>query len=133
MLVVIAVIAIVLVLFVSANPGRAARRLEIANGHKQIEEMRLAGTSWRDRWDYTLDHCEKLVRACREHPDFRTFSNPDGTREDKDVLRMEELFELRKAAIAATPPQSTSLFDHEIEALRQVLELRYFKLVRRIE
>lgn len=124
-IVVLVIVVIALGFLFSARPMRAARRLELMAGHRQILDGRYAG----DRlWAFKVDHCRRLARYCKEDEIFRVHVNPDGSRGDQDVLRLEELLDLYDAAANADPPKPTRLLLWPMDSLRTTLEARYLKL-----
>ncbi|MDZ4831929.1 MAG: prepilin-type N-terminal cleavage/methylation domain-containing protein [Phycisphaerae bacterium] len=124
LLVVLGIIVVVVVVFFSARPMRAAHRLELIAGSKKIAEWNDRATRKNPIWEFKIPHCERLVNYCKGDPRYKEWSNPDGTREDKDVVRLDELIDLRAAAYSYDPPKPFTL-DNQIDALRQTLEDRY--------
>ena len=124
-LVVLGIVVVLMGFFLAARPMRAARRIELLGGHKQIADGRFAGARL---WEFTLSHCRKLFDFCKGDPLYQNMHNQDGTVGDHDVDRLGELLDLYDAALAANPPQSTAEYEWRIESLRRTLEARYLKL-----
>lgn len=120
LLVVGGIIVILVTIFLVARPMRAAHRLELVAGSKKIAE-------WSRKtsvWEFKIPHCEKLVNFCRGDAKYKEFANEDGTREDKDVVRLDKLLTLRAEAYSHDPPKPFDR-DWEIDSLRTTLERRY--------
>jgi prepilin-type N-terminal cleavage/methylation domain-containing protein len=125
-LVTLAIVATLSALLLGARPIRTARRLEIVNGHKQLEAFKLTRVTHQERWAMAIPHCKKLVDFCKGEPQFRDVVNSDGSRVDRTVLRLGELVEEWEAAVRDRQP--TYLIEPKIEEHRVAVELRYLNL-----
>jgi len=129
LLVVVGIVLILVTLFLSARPMRAAQRLELIAGARKIAEWNDSGSRRGTLWEFKTPHCERLVNYCKGDPSYKDWAefNRGGAREDKDVIRLDELLDLRAEAYAHDPPNPFR-FDGEIDMYRVTLELRYLNL-----
>lgn len=129
LLVVVGIVVILAAVFMSARPMRAAHRLELIAGSKKIAEWSDFGSQRGRLWEFMIPHCERLVNYCKGDPSYKEWAefNQDGVREDKDVIRLDELLDLRAQAYTHNPPKPFR-FDGDIDELRGTLEWRYLRM-----
>lgn len=127
-LVVVGIIAIAMSFLLMARPGRAALRIELVTGHKQIAEFALANVSKKEQWNFKIPHCERLVRFCEEEPLYREILDAEGLRGDPDVKQFQSLINDWHASLLVWPYAPSDELLAAIDAMREAIELRYLKL-----
>ncbi|MFO0828338.1 MAG: type II secretion system protein [Phycisphaerales bacterium] len=133
LLVCCAIIAVAMSFLLSSRPTRVALRLQLVSGHQQIEQLTVANASKEEMWSFKIPHCERLVRFCKGEPLFKESQNPDGTREDKNVLKLEATMAeyvaaVERGGVPSPGMRPLSEIESDIEALRSVIELAYLGL-----